>query len=429
MKEKTAPLTPDYFISSSNKIHSNQCRHYKPDTTGWQKMESYSSALQTGATPCRICCPKNILDNEVNKPAEIEKVTSQEIEEKTETPSVIENQEKAETPPVIENEEKIETPSVIENEEKTEITSVVENEEKAETPSVVETEEKTETPSVIENGEKTETPLVIENGEKTETVETAEDKEKSAETKAKKKKKKKNKPVEKEEEKKRYKILAGNGCHQAIAEVKGILVPPADKNDSHHLILPDGCTLQATFISSQLKWLAFNQPNILGAHWFRGYPKMQDNKLVALQIIAWDLNMPTNEKGWETWEFIGLWTLQKNLTVQRSMGMKEIRTVAKETGFIKKFKYTFNNAEEWLKNKKLWSGYVYKLLCRREGDTLKIQKVIPYACPRIKPVPKDRNFDKNKSNSKFQPKSEEKLKPKSEEKSKPKPDEKLQPNS
>ncbi|WP_241735260.1 hypothetical protein [Cyanobacterium stanieri] len=197
--------------------------------------------------------------------------------------------------------------------------------------------------------------------------------------------------------KKRYKILVGNGCHQAIAEVYGILVPPAEENSCHSLILPDGYTLEATFKDARLKWLAHNKQQVLGAHWFRGYPKMKDDKLVGFQIVAWDMDMPTNPKGWETWEFIGIWTVQKNLTVQRSMGLKEIREQAKETGFIKKFKYTFNNTYDWLKSKKLWTGYVYKILCRREKDTLKIQKVIPYACPRVKPVPRNKTHNQNTS--------------------------------
>ncbi|MGY6530224.1 MAG: hypothetical protein ACXITR_09870 [Cyanobacterium sp.] len=204
-------------------------------------------------------------------------------------------------------------------------------------------------------------------------------------------------------QKNRYKILAGNGCHQAIAEVYGILVPPTEENSYHSLILPDGCALDATFKDARLKWLAHNKEGVLGAHWFRGYPKMKDNKLVAFQIVAWDMDMPTNERGWETWEFTGVWTMQKNLTVQRSMGLKDIRQQAKETGFIKKFKYTFNNTYDWLKSKKLWSGYVYKIFCRREGDTLKIQKVIPYACPRKKPVPRHKIQSQKESPS--QPKS------------------------
>ena len=198
-------------------------------------------------------------------------------------------------------------------------------------------------------------------------------------------------------ERKRYKILAGNGCHQAIAEVQGILVPPADTESSFTLVLPDGLQIEATFKTPRLHWIAQNKDYMLGHHWFRGYPKMKDNKLVSLQIIAWDGNMPSNPKGEENWEFIGVWTAQKNITVQRSMMTKDIRKIAKETGFIKKFKYTFTNSYDWVKGRKLWVGYVYKLLCQRNGETLEIKRVIPYACPRIKPVPKTnnrKNYDK-----------------------------------
>ncbi|MCX8078353.1 MAG: hypothetical protein N3D76_06835 [Geminocystis sp.] len=186
---------------------------------------------------------------------------------------------------------------------------------------------------------------------------------------------------------KRYKLLPGNGCHQAIAEVRAILVPPTEDKKNFSLILPDGLQLDATFKNSRLLWLAYNKPEIQGEHWFRGYPKMKDDRLVSLQIVAWDGNMPTSPTGEELWEFTGVWTLQKNLTVQRSILVEEVRRIAEETGFIKKFKYTFINSADWVKNKKLWVGYVYKISCRRVGNMLEIKKVIPYACPRIKPSP------------------------------------------
>lgn len=192
---------------------------------------------------------------------------------------------------------------------------------------------------------------------------------------------------EPKKEKKRYKILAGNGAHQAIAEVNGILVPPTEPTGKFTLVLPDGLQLEVIFKSPRLRGFALTTNLMIGQHWFRGYPKMQNDKLVAFQIVAWDGNMPTNEKGWEVWEFIGVWTLQKNITIQRTLMDEEIKQIAKETGFIKKFKYTFTNAFEWMKSKKLWVGYVYKLICRREGATLSIQKVIPFACPRKKPLP------------------------------------------
>ncbi|WP_446684635.1 hypothetical protein [Cyanobacterium sp. HL-69] len=230
---------------------------------------------------------------------------------------------------------------------------------------------------------------------------------------------------------KRYKILAGNGCHQAISEVQGILVPPIDDESSYQLILPDGLALKATFSNPYLESLALKQPNILGVHWFRGYPKMQDTKLVSFQIVGWDGNMPTNEQGWERWEFIGLWTLEKTLTVQRSITARTVRKEARKTGFITEFKFTFSNTEDWVKQKKLWIGYVYKLICRREGDTLKIQKVIPYACPRFKPVakPKKKTLNKDKSGEQSPPKLKDKSGKQISSKSNDKSSEQIPPQS
>lgn len=261
---------------------------------------------------------------------------------------------------------------------------------------------------VVKSTEGENKPIEVESTKKysleTDKTETKSDKDSGKERKTDTKQEKSTKKDKKKEEKptepaKRYKILAGNGCHQAIAEVRGILIPPAEDETNFSLILPDGFKMEVTFQNSKLLWLAHNQPNLLGAHWFRGYPKMKDYKLVSLQVIAWDGNMPTNPRGDEHWEFTGVWTLQKTLTVQRSMMLKDIRKTAKETGFIKKFKYTFINSFEWMKNKKLWSGYVYKVFCKRQGDVLEIKKVIPFACPRIKPVPKQSGDNKKPFNS------------------------------
>ena len=154
---------------------------------------------------------------------------------------------------------------------------------------------------------------------------------------------KKTKNKNKKPEKKRYKILAGNGCHQAICEVKGMLVPSPESEKKFQLILPDGLQIDAYFKTAYQYWLAVNKPEIVtGLHWFRGYPKFSENKLTALQIVTWDCNMTENNS--EQWEFIGVWTAQRNLTVQRTMADKEIRKIAKETGYIKKFKYTFTNS-------------------------------------------------------------------------------------
>lgn len=332
MTEEEAPITPIYYISPTNKIHSCQCRHYKADKPGWQKMDSYTNAVAIGATPCRICCPK------------ISKVDDKPLEPK----EILENQD-----------------------------TITPNQQDFSAEQVSKEEQPKSSTPIKEDGK------------------TSEDKDEKTKSKNKNKKT----PV------KGYKILAGNGCHQAIAEVQGILVPPIDSESYHQLILPDGLALEATFKDAKLKWLVSINPDVLGAHWFRGYPKIKNDKLVAFQIIGWDGNMPTNEKGWERWEFIGVWTLQKNLTVQRSMGEQEIRKQARETGFIKKFKFTFTNTHDWIEQKKLWTGYVYRLICCREGNTLKIEKVIPYACPRKKPAPKGQPFNKDKSSQKTSPKS------------------------
>ena len=195
---------------------------------------------------------------------------------------------------------------------------------------------------------------------------------------------KKIKTKNKKSEKKRYKILAGNGCHQAICDVKGMLVPSPESEKKFQLILPDGLQIDAYFKTAYQRWIAMNKPGfVTGLHWFRGYPKFPEKKLTAIQIVAWDYNMIENQS--EQWDFIGVWTAQGNLTVQRSMANEEVRKEAKETGFLKNFKYTFTNSFDFKRS--LWIGYVYKILASREGEQLKIKKVIPYACPRIKPKP------------------------------------------
>ena len=191
-------------------------------------------------------------------------------------------------------------------------------------------------------------------------------------------------------EKKRYKILAGNGCHRAIAEVQGMLVQSTEERGKFSLILPDGLQIQAFFKTPQLHWLACNNEAIQGLHWWRGYPKVSDNKLVCFQIIAWDGDMINNK--YEKWDFTGVWTAQRNITVQRTMSEKDIRKIAKETGFIKKFKYTFTNSYDFKRS--LWIGYVYKVLATRKGNSFEIRKVIPYACPRIKPKPPEKKLRK-----------------------------------
>lgn len=341
---------PIYYVSPGGKIHAHTCRHCQPDKEGWHKLDSFLTGITEGYQPCRLCCPS---EDEIKVLQEGSNFSTVETEN-----VVIASPQEEESPEKIED---------------------------------------------VSKAEETKTP-----------VEKKEVKNRANAVKDEKSEKVKNSSVTKGKqekvEKKRYKILAGNGCHQAIAEIQGILVPPSAEDQPFLIILPDGMQLEATFKNPRLKWIAHNTDTVLGSHWFRVYPKMKDDKLISVQIIAWDKGMPTNPRGEEHWEFTGVWTAQKNLTVQRSMMTADVRTTAKETGFIKKFKYTFVNSFEWAKNKKLWMGYVYKLICKRKGDVLEIKKVIPFACPRIKPEPK--NFRKdNDRDGKFNKDGKKELKP------------------
>lgn len=318
-----------YYVSPNGKIHADTCRYCQANKEGWQLLKSFSDGINNNYEFCRLCCPWKVLTEDTSSPPLKIMVTSDS------TPTTSQKIKTLET--------MIDSSSI--SEEK------LPKEESSSPPTATVTAKKSKLPP-----------------------QTA----------------KKTKPKE-NPEKKRYKILAGNGCHQAIAEVQGILVPPTTEDGMFMMILPDGFQVEVTFKTPRIRWIAYNQDTILGAHWFRVYPKMKDDKLISLQIVAWDKGMPTNPHGNELWEFIGVWTAQKNLTVQRSMMTEDIRQIAKETGFIKKFKYTFINSADWAKNKKLWTGYVYKLICQRKGDVLEIKKVIPYACPRIKPALKSFN--------------------------------------
>jgi hypothetical protein len=444
-----------YYVSPSGKIHESSCRHCQPDKEGWQKLDSFLQGFTEGYQPCRLCCPSEaeikIIQEELTEKSDISTVETEnyvistpeespQIEETTisateeikTTPlkEVVKNtkknqekkSEKAKDSANVKQDESEKTKdSVNVKQEKSEKTKDSENvkqeeSEKTKDSENVKQEESEKTKDSVnvkqEKSEKTKDSVNVKQDESEKTKDSVNVKQKKSEKtkdsltvkqekseKTKDSKKQGSQEKKPEVEKKRYKILAGNGCHQAIAEIQGILVPPHNEEAPFLLILPDGFQLEATFKNPRLKWLAHNTEVALGAHWFRVYPKMKDDKLISVQIIAWDKGMPSNPRGEETWEFIGVWTAQKNITVQRSMTMEDIRKIAKETGFIKKFKYTFINSFDFAKQKKLWMGYVYKLICRRKGDVLEIKKVIPYACPRIKPEPKNFIKDDNRDNS------------------------------
>ncbi|BAQ63083.1 hypothetical protein GM3708_3489 [Geminocystis sp. NIES-3708] len=388
-QETNQTLTnPIYFVSPSGKIHAETCRHCQPQKEGWQRLESFTRGIDQGYQTCRLCCPSDVKKQVLSSNSVASLSQKLNPEENTSTVTASQNQPLEVL--MIENSTDSETPDT-----ETKITSVEKDSSN---------QDKTEA-----NNQKTPKNKSIDKDKK----------EKNQLNSSDKQEKKTSKKSQPEIEKKRYKILAGNGCHQAIAEVQGILIPPSEPDQNFLLILPDGFQIEATFKTPRLHWIARNQETMLGSHWFRGYPKMKDNKLISLQIIAWDKGMPTNPRGFETWEFTGVWTAQKNITVQRSMMIEDVRQIAKETGFIKKFKYTFINSFDWVKNKKLWMGYVYKILCQRRGDTLEIKKVIPYACPRYKPDPKGfvkkddakNNYRKNDIKSKYNKGEKKEFKP------------------
>lgn len=389
-QETNQTLTiPIYFVSPSGKIHAETCRHCQPHKEGWQRLDSFTSGIEKGYQACRLCCPSNTDIQTTSSDPVISLSDISVSEEKIST--VIPLKDKPLDVAMAQTSANNET-KVIEGE-------IIPENLTAKTPSEI--DKSTNKTKVNSNETKNKSEVKIDQSTDKTKANSDKAKDKSGGKKDQSQEAKTSKKSEPKIEKKRYKILAGNGCHQAIAEVQGILVPPSEPDEHFILILPDGFQLEVTFKTPRLHWIAKNQDTILGSHWFRGYPKMKDNKLISLQIIAWDKDMPTNPRGFETWEFTGVWTAQKNITVQRSMMMEDVRKIAKETGFIKKFKYTFINSFDWVKNKKLWMGYVYKILCQRKGDTLEIKKVIPYACPRYKPDPKGfikRDDDKNNYN-------------------------------
>lgn len=363
-KNNSTSTLPVYYLSPHGRIHESSCRHCQPDKEGWQKIDSFLQAISDGNQPCRLCCPSE---------AEIKKI------QKSLSSSMIGTEDSF----------TLKKSSIIQQ------TTISPIEETQTTSPRQETSEKFHEKKLIKESKFEKTQDKIDD-------DTNNDKSGGQKnSKVKKQPPQNQREKQNKVEKKRYKILAGNGCHQAIAEIQGILIPPHDEEAPFLLILPDGFQMEATFKNPRLKWLAHNTDAVVGSHWFRVYPKMKDDKLISVQIIAWDKGMPSNAREDETWEFIGVWTAQRNLTVQRSMTMEDIRKIAKETGFIKKFKYTFINSFDFVKQKKLWMGYVYKLICKRKEDTLEIKRVIPYACPRIKPEPKnfrkDENRDKNYS--------------------------------
>lgn len=186
----------------------------------------------------------------------------------------------------------------------------------------------------------------------------------------------------------RYKLLTGNGVHTAVGEFIGVLLPPqVDK--PRELLLTNGTVIEAKFIGKNNNKKFINK--CLGRHLFRGYPVVKENKLIAITITAVDPKerifpkVGTDKKCLELWLFRGLWTPQKTLNIQRSLANKDVKKIAKEKGFIKKYKYQFKNSREW--SSKLWDNYVYEIYAYRDKDNnFNIFRTSAFCCPIRKPV-------------------------------------------
>jgi hypothetical protein len=355
-QETNQTLTiPIYFVSPSGKIHAQTCRYCQPHKEGWQRLDSFTSGIEKGYQACRLCCPSNTERQTLSSDPIISLSDISVSEEKISTATPLENTllEVAVAETSAHNETKVTKEEIIA--------------ENLMTKKPLEIDKSTNKTKA--NSDETKNKSEVKTDQSTDKTKANSDKakDKSGGKKDQSQEAKTSKKSEPQIEKKRYKILAGNGCHQAIAEVQGILVPPSEPDQHFLLILPDGFQIEVTFKTPRLHWIARNQDTILGSHWFRGYPKMKENKLISLQIIAWDKDMPTNPRGFETWEFTGVWTAQKNITVQRSMMMEDVRKIAKETGFIKKFKYTFTNSFEWVKIKNYGWDMSIKFYVKEKG--------------------------------------------------------------
>jgi hypothetical protein len=188
----------------------------------------------------------------------------------------------------------------------------------------------------------------------------------------------------------RYKLLTGNGIHTAVGEFIGVLLPPKENTPKRELLLTNGVVVEARFFGWHNKPTFINK--CLGRHLFRGYPIVCDNKLIAINITAVDpveriFDKVGQKNCLELWLFRGLWTPQRSLNVQRSLGNKKVKVEAKKTGFIKKYKYQFKNSKDW--KTRLWDNYVYEVYAYRDKDNqFNILKVNPFCCPLHKPVKK-----------------------------------------
>ena len=232
-----------FYLSPTLKIHSKECRYCHPDSEGWQQLESLAVGISQGYQACRLCCPS------ISETMNQQKTAVRQAEVEPLPESYPEKEEKLQS----ENETQLFPESNPQSSSGIEPSS----EDKSPSNPLAESSNQASSKPNADSDSQPSSDSLLPVDDQLESETLSEDK----------------KSKEKTEEKKRYKILAGNGCHQAIAEVRGMLVRPSEKGDKFKLILPDGLELDATFKTPHLKWLAFNQDRIIGLHWFRGYPK------------------------------------------------------------------------------------------------------------------------------------------------------------
>ena len=271
-----------FYTSPTKKIHSTECRHYRSDKPGWQKIDSLLTAIDEGYQLCRICCPSQDEINALRQQAtsslppssmdtSLASVTqeiasdSKLVTETSETQSGAENLPTPTDSPdssadkIVAAEttnQKVEGDNQI-----SEITAETKSDSTSKQKSSPSEEKQTTEVSQNESEEAiSKTEAKSDENKQEEKTEAKSDENKQEEkTEAKSKKKKKKKKTQQKSEsdtekaenkgdtksdsksdqkqkkdkdksdspkepKKRYKVLPGNGCHQAIAEVQGILV-------------------------------------------------------------------------------------------------------------------------------------------------------------------------------------------------------------
>ena len=181
----------------------------------------------------------------------------------------------------------------------------------------------------------------------------------------------------KKQKQKKDSILLGNGQHKAIAELKGVLVPNPDEPDNFTMILPDQSDLKVT-VRNKKVLRGLKRSNAFGLNTYLGYPKVIQGKLDSLDLIAWgDRKLePIKPEDTECWEFVGVWSKNKELLVQRDVKMPFVQDAYQATGKLFTYKFAFTNGDYYTMKKKLVANQLYCLKCIRKKGQLRIRQII-----------------------------------------------------